>query len=102
MKYNLDCVDSVILGYKFFNTNNSDDLEENNTEFHYIFNSYNNNGVSNQDRLKTDLLDYLIENNINTKQIFTADNNSFELKALPIKIECKRKGKEYLIKTLND
>jgi hypothetical protein len=101
VKYHLDCVDSVILGYKFFNTNISAKAEKDDNKFHYLFNCCNNNGVPNQDNLKTDLLDFLIDNNISAKQIKTTDDNSFGLKAIPIKIGCKSKGKEYLIETLN-
>jgi len=99
-RYHLDCIDSVILGYKFFNTNISGKVEKEVNKYHYIFNCFYVNGKPNQDFLKTDLLDFLIENNIRTKQINTTDNNCFGLKAIPIKIECKGKGKEYSIETL--
>jgi len=82
----------LTLGYKFFDGNIT-------SKPNFEFKSNDDSENPNPDRLKTELLDFAIENEIEMKQINTFDDSSFRLRAKKISVECIKKSKEYAVET---
>lgn len=94
-RYNIECIDEIILGYNFFHTLELD-YDDRKPEYH-IYNMIINDSVVTDRGLRSKLLDFIIEKNISCKQILK-DSNSFILIPLSIRIE---KLDEYKYKVNN-
>lgn len=85
---------SIILGYKFF--------EENMTKTYlgkgkrlYRFKPEKND----RDKLRLKVIDFALKNNVKLREIEIAEDNSFTLNTMNIKLTCKQNRLEYLIES---
>jgi len=94
VEYDLDKVDCIILGYKFF--------------FGNITGTYHGKGKrlyqfkpskDNYNQLKLDIINFIIDKRILVKEIEIEENNKFELKLVDIIIYPKTEGKEYFVES---
>ncbi|MBK3519974.1 DUF2971 domain-containing protein [Carboxylicivirga marina] len=92
VSYKKDKVKSIILGYKFFAENMTK------TYFGKGKRLYQFNPVSNEmDKLKIEIINYIIENNITVREVEIVENNTFSLNVMNIELICKQKGHEYYV-----
>lgn len=94
VNYGAEKVKSIILGYKFF--------MDNITKTHfgkgkrlYRFQPDKNE----KDVLRLKILNFILDNNIKVREIEIAEDNSFTLNVMDIKLTCKQKGFEYFVET---
>jgi hypothetical protein len=92
VNYKLDKINDIIIGYKFFEDNITTSYYGKGKRL-YRFDPINNT----RDILRLEILDFVIENNIPLKEVEIEEDNTFRLKIVNLKIDCKVKGKEYFM-----
>lgn len=93
VKSSIDC---IVIGYKFFMGNMPEDGEYLGKGIRpYIFEP----NSSSNDKFKTDLLDFVLKNDIPLNEAEISENNKFELEIKEIKLKCEVKGKRYIVES---
>lgn len=92
VRYQANKVKSIILGYKFF--------EDNITMTHfgkgkrlYRFQPEKNEN----DKLRLKLINHILDNDIEIREIEIAEDNTFSLNVMNIELICEQKGYEYFV-----
>ncbi len=94
--YKSDKLNSIVLGYKFFQENISGTKIGDKKRL-FKFNKADNPS----DNLRISILENIIENKLITKEIQIAEDNTFNLEVHDITITCIEKGVKYIIESKN-